>query len=336
MQKLQKNTLIVCLMCMIMLAASLCFFIPTTFAEESDLTDKELFAIEAKAKFAKIAETSPALIADDPDTVLEQLTYLIQIGADEDILNQFGFFTYVKGTPDPSDGVMPTADSDDGIVSSNSPADVSLQSPTIIHHTSTNTWQITTSGAWKNNRWNTENLGIVSTKNNVGGVTKQLGGLDRIGFEFSDVTVDYSSLNITRLAANLTLNKVPTYKKVWWHYEDYTPHQVISNSVDSASGAAGVIFSFSDCLVTQHQDALWYDYSYNAKSFNMSASYNGNFAKFSGNVTTLLYHDYSDFKLENITVSSTIVNGLPQPTFSFNITNSNPAWVAYSATQTRF
>lgn len=335
MQKLQKNTLIACLMCMIMLAASLCFFIPTTFAEESDLTDKELFAIEAKAKFAKIAETSPAVIADDPDLILEQLTYLNQIGADEAIRNQLGFFTYVKGTPDPSDEIMPTADSDDGIASDNGPEDVSLESPTVTYHEPSNTWNITTKGAWKNNKWNTENLGKI--KGSEGGKLKSLGGKDRVGFEFSEVEQDYTKLGITRLSAYVEFNKVDCYKNISRNNYSYLKtHQITSTSVDNASGAAGVIMEFQDSLVTQHQDWYWYDYSYDAKSFDMSASYNGNFAKLNGNVTTLLYHDYSYFSLTSVTVSSTIVNGLPQPTFTFNITKSTPAWVAYSGAQTRF
>lgn len=335
MQKIQKNTLTVCLMCLIILFVSLCVLIPTTFAEESDLTDKELFAIEAKVKFAKIAETSPALIADDPDMVLEQLTYLTQIGANEDVLNQFGFFTYVKGTPDPSDGVMPTADSDDGIVSSNSPADVSLESPTIIHHTSTNTWQITTKGQWKNNRWNTQNAG--ARYGNKGGYALAVGGKDYVGFEFSDVTKNYASLNITRTAANLTLNKVPYYKKVMFHYEDLGVYQTTSTSVHNASGAAGVLMEFQDCVVTQHQDTSWYDYSYNAKSFTMSASYNSNFAKLTGNVSTVMYHDYEDCRLTSITAQSTIGNnGIPQVSFAFNYSITSQGWIAYSGNQTRF
>lgn len=335
MQKIQKNTLTVCLMCLIILFVSLCVLIPTTFAEESDLTDKELFAIEAKAKFAKIAETSPALIADDPDTVLEQLTYLTQIGANEDVLNQFGFFTYVKGTPDPSDGVMPTADSDDGMVSSNSPADVSLESPSIIHHTTTNTWQITTKGQWKNNRWNTQNAG--ARYGNKGGYALAVGDLDYVGFKFSDVTKDYASLNITRTAANLTLNEVPYYKKVMFHYEDLGVYQTTSTSVHDASGAAGVLMEFQDCVVTQHQDTSWYDYSYNAKSFVMTASYNSNFDKLSGNVSTVMYHDYKKQVLDDITVTTTIdSNGVAQMSFSFNYKNKDYGWTAYSGTQTRF
>lgn len=320
-----KKRVFVAIMVMLLSCLTFCMCLTSVSAEEK---------VVSKTDFSKKAQAE----VGSEVLALSEMSYELGMNRDdlyfyivnnypantEEMLNKAGFFTYSKGK-----GYSQAISKDNvqtyGLVNSNSPQDVELTAPTITYDAVKNEWKVTAKGKWKNDNWKTSDLG---TQWNGYGKTARLGDNDLYGFEFSNTTGNYDDLGVHIKSASVTCNPVTIYKKQGGNYVYNSTYQEKGSSIHAISGENGVLMQVKDELVITHSDWFWYQYSYGADTFEVVVNYSEEFASFHGYVSTFMHHNYSNAKIDNVSIS--------KDAFEIKLSNENYGWEAYSGGQTKF